>query len=140
MTLIDFYSGSNDKLHTACRLSAKAIQKNLKVTIYIPDSKIADHLDNLLWTFSSTVFIPHCRVDDKLAFETPVTISQNDKSFTHDNVLINLHDEHPPFFSRFLRLIEISGTTIEDTKAGRTRYRFYKDRGYEIRHHNLRNT
>lgn len=140
MTLIDFYSGSNDKLYTACLLSAKVMQQNLKITIYIPDAKIADRLDNLLWTFSSTAFIPHCRADDKLAFETPVTISQNDEPLPHDNVLINLHDEHPPFFSRFLRLIEISETTIEDAEAARTRYRFYKDRGYEIRHHKLRNT
>jgi len=138
MTLIDFYSGSNNKLHTACRLSAKVIQQNLKITIYIPDTKIADQLDNLLWTFSSTAFIPHCRVGDKLASETPVTISQNGEPLPHDNVLINLHNEHPPFFSRFLRLIEISGATIEDAKAARTRYRFYKDRGYEIRHHKLR--
>lgn len=138
MTLIDFYSGSNDKLHTACRLSAKVIQQNLKITIYVPDAEIADRLDNLLWTFSSTAFIPHCRADDKLAFETPVTISQNDEPLPHDNVLINLHDDHPPFFSRFLRLIEISGTTVEDTELGRARYRFYKDRGYEIRHHKLR--
>ncbi len=139
MTLIDFYSGSNDRLHTACRLSAKVMQQNLKITIYTPDTRIADQLDNLLWTFSSTAFIPHCRVEDKLAFETPVTISQNEEPPPHDNVLINLHDKHPPFFSRFLRLIEISGTTDEDTEAARIRYRFYKDRGYEIRHHKLRN-
>ena len=77
MTLIDFYSGSNDKLLTVCRLSAKAIQQNLKITIYTPDTKIADQLDSLLWNFSSTAFIPHCRVEDKIAFETPLTISQN---------------------------------------------------------------
>ena len=48
MTLIDFYSGSNNKLHTACRLSAKVMQQDLKVTIYIPDNSIAEQLDNLL--------------------------------------------------------------------------------------------
>ena len=137
MTLIDFYSGSNDKLHTACRLSVKIIQQNLKVVIYIPDIKIAAEIDKLLWTFSSTEFIPHCRVKDKFALETPVTISQSEEKLPHDNILINLHNQHPPFFSRFLRLIEISETTIEDTEAARIRYRFYKDRGYEIRHHKL---
>jgi len=48
-------------------------------------------------------------------------------------VLINLHVGYPPFFSRFLRLIEISGTTLEDTQAARKRYRFYKDRGQKHR-------
>lgn len=137
MTRIDFYSGSNDKLHTACLLSAKVIQQDLKVTIYIPDNETAERLDKLLWTFSSTAFIPHCRVDDKLAYATPVIISQHDEPLPHDNVLINLHIERPPSFSRFLRLIEICGTTMEDTQAARARYRFYKDRGYEIQHHKL---
>tara|TARA_B100000686_G_scaffold281110_1_gene302617 strand:+ start:1613 stop:2035 length:423 start_codon:yes stop_codon:yes gene_type:complete len=140
MTLIDFYSGTNNKLHTACRLSAKVIKQNLKVTIYIPDIKVATQIDKLLWSFSSTEFIPHCHVKDSLAPETPVTISQNGDLLTHDDVLINLHDQHPPFFSRFLRLIEISETTSEDAEAARIRYRFYKDRGYEIRHHKLQNT
>jgi DNA polymerase-3 subunit chi len=140
MTQIDFYSGADDKLHTACRLSAKVVQQDLKVTIYIPDTETAERLDKLLWTFSSTAFIPHCRVDDKLAYVTPVIISPQAEPLPHDNVLINLHVEPPPFFSRFLRLIEISGTTQEDTQAARKRYRFYKDRGYEIRHHKLGGT
>ena len=140
MTQIDFYSGADDKLHTACRLSAKVVQQDLKVTIYIPDTETTERLDKLLWTFSSTAFIPHCRVDDKLAYVTPVIISPQAEPLPHDNVLINLHVEPPPFFSRFLRLIEISGTTQEDTQAARKRYRFYKDRGYEIRHHKLGGT
>ncbi len=41
MTQIDFYSGADDKLHTACRLSAKVVQQDLKVTIYIPDTETA---------------------------------------------------------------------------------------------------
>ncbi|TDI78345.1 MAG: DNA polymerase III subunit chi [Betaproteobacteria bacterium] len=137
MTQIDFYSGANDKLYTACLLSAKVVQQDLRVTIYIPDTETAERLDKLLWTFSSTAFIPHCRADDKLADVTPVIISYQAEPLLHDNVLINLHVGHPPFFSRFLRLIEISGATLKDTQAARKRYRFYKDRGYEIHHHKL---
>jgi len=137
MTQIDFYSGADDKLHTACRLSAKVVQQELKVMIYIPDTETAERLDKLLWTFSSTAFIPHCHADDKLAYITPVIISRQAEPLPHDNVLINLHIGHPPFFSSFLRLIEISGTTLEDKQAARKRYRFYKDRGYEIYHHKL---
>ena len=60
-------------------------------TIYIPDTETAERLDKLLWTFSSTAFIPHCRVDDKLAYVTPVIISPQAEPLPHDNVLINLH-------------------------------------------------
>lgn len=137
MTQIDFYSDTDDKLHTACRLSTKAVQQGRKVMIYTPDSTIVERLDKLLWTFSPIGFIPHCHADDKLANVTPVILGDQAEKLLHDDVLLNLHIEYPPFFSRFQRLIEITGTTPEDMQAARKRYRFYHDRGYEIRYHKL---
>ena len=136
MTKIDFYSGGGDRLHTACRLVAKVVRQGLKLMIYTPDAGTVERLDKLLWTFSSTDFIPHCRAEDKLAGVTPVIIGREAMKLPH-NVLLNLDVEQPPFFSRFQRLIEIAGTAPEDTCAARKRYRFYQDRGYEIRHHKL---
>lgn len=137
MTEIDFYSGGGDRLQTACRLAAKVVRQGLKLVIYTPDAAIAERLDKLLWTFSPIDFIPHCRVEDKLANVTPVVIGSHATKTPHDDVLLNLDIEHPPFFSRFQRLIEIAGAVPEDTRAARKRYRFYQDRGYEIRHHKL---
>jgi DNA polymerase-3 subunit chi len=138
MTEIDFYSGGGDRLHTACRLVATAVRKGFKVLIYAPDMASAEQIDKLLWTFSATDFIPHCQAGDKLAEVTPVILSDSGKNPPHDDVLLNLSSENPAFFSRFRRLIEIAGNTDEDTRAARKRYRFYQDRGYEIRHHRLR--
>ena len=67
MTEIDFYSGGEDRLSVACRLIAKAVKKRYKVMIYTPDLGVIEQIDTLLWTVSSTDFIPHCRADDKLA-------------------------------------------------------------------------
>jgi DNA polymerase III subunit chi len=136
MTEIDFYSGG-DKLHTACRLVAKAVRKDLKVMIYASDAATLEGIDKLLWTFSPVDFIPHCRADHKLVDVTPVILGHDAKKIPHDEVLLNLDSDNPSFFSRFHRLIEITGTTPEDTHAARKRYRFYQDRGYEIRHHKL---
>jgi DNA polymerase-3 subunit chi len=137
MTEIDFYSGGGDRLQTACRLAAKVVRQGLKLVIYTPDSAMAERLDKLLWTFSPIDFIPHCRAEDKLASVTPVVIGRQATKTPHDEVLLNLDIEHPPFFSRFQRLIEVAGSAPEDTHAARKRYRFYQDRGYEIRHHKL---
>jgi DNA polymerase-3 subunit chi len=136
MTEIDFYSGG-DRLQIACRLVAKAIRLGLKVLIYSSDVAMVDRIDKLLWTFAPTDFVPHCRADDRLADVTPVILSHHAKNLAHDEVLVNLDVDTPAFFSRFHRLIEITGTTPEDTQAARKRYRFYQDRGYEIRHHKL---
>ena len=37
------------------------------------------------------------------------------------------------FFSRFRRLIEIVGADEVDKAQARIRYKFYRDRGYEIK-------
>lgn len=137
MTEIDFYSGGGDKLHTACRLVVKAMRKGCKVMVYSSDISTIEQLDKMLWTFSAIDFIPHCRAEDKLSDVTPVILSHNAQQLPHDDVLLNLDIENPSFFSRFRRLIEIAGATAEDTQAARKRYRFYQDRGYEIRHHRL---
>jgi DNA polymerase-3 subunit chi len=64
----------------------------------------------------------------------------HDESFPHSELLISLHNVCLPFFSRFERVIEIVSQDDEDAKQGRDRYKFYKDRGYELRHFDLRKT
>lgn len=141
MTQIFFYSGSDDKLKTACRLCAKALQQGLRVMVYTPETILLEKLDELLWSFSPTSFIPHCIIHDneRLIKVTPVILSDQIQFNGHFDILINLHQQSPPLFGQFNRLIEIAGTSHDDKLAARERYRFYKDAGYEIQHYNLDN-
>jgi DNA polymerase-3 subunit chi len=43
----------------------------------------------------------------------------------------------PPFFSRYERLIELVSTAATERAAARTRWRFYRDRGYVIHTHEV---
>ena len=52
-------------------------------------------------------------------------------------MLLNLRDELPAFFSRFQRLIEIVSIDEEDRRLARERFKYYRDRGYDIRSHDL---
>ncbi|HSS46121.1 MAG TPA: DNA polymerase III subunit chi [Burkholderiales bacterium] len=140
MTEIDFYTHVENKLQVACSLSAKALEKGLRVMIYAADAETTEKLDRLMWCYPAISFIPHCRAADPLAQETPIIIDHYSEPLPHDQVLLNLHPEWPPFFSRFQRLIEIVGLNEADSQAGRNRYRFYRDRGYDIRHHDLSKT
>jgi DNA polymerase-3 subunit chi len=81
--------------------------------------------------------MPHCRSHEADAAALPVVIGR-DETFPHSELLISLHNTCLPFFSRFERVIEIVGMDDEDAKQGRDRYKFYKDRGYELRHFDLR--
>jgi DNA polymerase-3 subunit chi len=137
MTQIDFYTHVANKQQIACILSAKALEKGLRVMIYTPDAAATEQIDRLLWTVPATGFIPHCRASDALAPLTPVTIDHAPDAFLHEDVLLNLHPQWPPFFSRFQRLIEIVGLDENDRASSRERFRFYRDRGYDIRTHDL---
>lgn len=137
MTKVDFYTGSDDKLRTACQLSQKAMQNGRRVLLHVPDEATADKLDKLLWHFPATAFLPHCRSHEAEAAAMPVVIGL-DETFHHSDLLISLHDVCPPFFSRFERVIEIVSLDAEDAKLGRERYGYYRDRGYEMRHFDLR--
>jgi DNA polymerase-3 subunit chi len=137
VTQIDFYIHVEDKARTACRLAAKAFAQDLRMTMLCPDAETAARMDRLLWTFSATGFVPHCLAGDALASVTPVLLDGSASEPDHDQVLLNLSPERPPFFSRFQRLIEIVSRDDDDRRLARERYRFYRDRGYEIRSHDL---
>ena len=137
MTQIDFYTHVEDRLATACRLAAKAYAQKLRMTVLCPDADAAARFDRSLWTCSATGFVPHCLARDPLAPVTPIVVDVEGAEPDHNQVLLNLRPEWPPLFSRFQRLIEVVSLEEEDRRFARERYRFYRDRGYEIRSHDL---
>jgi DNA polymerase III subunit chi len=137
MTTIDFYTHVDDALAVAAKLVAKAWAQHGNVRVLTPDAESTDALDRLLWLQPATGFLPHCRLRSPLAADTPIIV---DHAVEHEGpaaVLINLTATPPPFFSRFERLAEIVPAADAPAQAGRERYRFYRERGYELRAHNL---
>jgi DNA polymerase III subunit chi len=137
MTTIDFYTHCADRYDVAARLVTKAWAQHGSVRVLTPDEATTVRFDRFLWQSPATGFVPHCRLDDAVAGETPVLV---DHALEHQGpavVLINLHGSPPPFFSRFERLAEVIGTGDEEAAAGRERWKFYKARGYDVRPHNL---
>ena len=137
MTSIDFYTHATDALAVAARLVAKAWPQHPSVRILTPDEEATDALDRLLWLQSATSFLPHCRLSSPLAAETPIIVDHVREHEGPAAVLINLSLEPPPFFARFERLAEVVSADETHVQAARERYRFYRERGYELRTHNL---
>ena len=137
MTQIDFYTNVADKVQTALRIVAKAYSRGHSMVIYCADPQTAQHVDRTLWTTPATGFIPHCSSDDPIATVTPVIIDHSGAEPFHDQLLLNLRAEWPPFFGRFERLVEIVSFDETDRKSARERFKFYRDRGYAIRTHDL---
>jgi DNA polymerase-3 subunit chi len=140
MTEVLFYTNAPDKLRTTCQLSCKALERNRRVMVLTPESRVTEQLSKMLWSTPSTGFTPHCRVTDRLAGVTPIIVDHTPEPVIHEDVLINLREEMPSYFSRFQRLVEIVTNDPDDRSRARERYRYYRDRGYEIVTHDLGKT
>lgn len=133
MTRIEFFFNVEDKLKKVAELTEKAVMKGRRLMVFAPDQVTTKSLENVLWSHSPTSFLPHCHAADSLSNQTPIIIDWQATELPHHDVLINLQADYPPFFSRFTRLIEIVGQEEQDKIQARLRYKFYRDRGYEMR-------
>jgi DNA polymerase-3 subunit chi len=138
VTSIDFYFNAEDRLQVACRLAGKALAQRKRMLMYAPDSELAGRIDRMLWVSPAIGFVPHCAAHDPLAPDTPLLIGAGElPEALGCDVILNLAADCPPHFERFDRLLEIVGLADEERDAGRSRYRFYQQRGYQITHHDL---
>ena len=133
MTRIEFFFNVEDKLQKIVELSLNAVSKGRRLFLFTPDATAAERLEHFLWTHPATGFLPNCRAESVLAGQTSLIVGWHTEPLPHNDILVNLQNQYPPFFSRFRRLIELVGLDETDKKQARDRYRFYRDRGYEIR-------
>lgn len=137
MTRVDFHFNAPDKLDYACRLIRKIYRGGHQALVWSDDEKALQAFDRLLWSFSQHEFIPHVMHTDPLAAQTPIVLGAGAVEIERHDVIVNLGNEPPPIFGRFERLIEVITRQESDRIAGRDRWRFYRDRGYQMTRHDL---
>ena len=123
----------------ACKIAEKAVTSDHRIFVHAADATQARRLDDLMWTFRDGSFLPHVIVEttpeDTRQDRHPVSIGFGCEPGAHCDLLINLAADVPDFFSRFKRVAEL---VDPDTRAaGRERFRFYRDRGYDMITHKL---
>ncbi|MBV1913061.1 MAG: DNA polymerase III subunit chi, partial [Cycloclasticus sp.] len=110
MTRIDFYVLPDDSVDAqhifACRLAQKASKQGHRVYIHTESESQSKKLDELLWSFSATSFVPHTMKSDECA-NTPVYINHSGDPLDIHDVLINLTPNTPDCFGRFERFAEL---------------------------------
>lgn len=141
MTQVDFYvlkaNTNGNRYILACRITEKAWQRGHRVLIHTQSNEDARHMDRLLWTFRDQSFVPHGFLGNANKGLNPVLIGSADDAGDEHDVLVNLADEVPRFFSRFERVAECVDKDESVRLCGRTRFRYYRDRGYPLNTHEL---
>lgn len=144
MTEIDFYilerPSDDARLTFTCRLAEKAVGRGLTVLIRPGTPDEVPQLDTLLWTFSQGSFLPHCPASRAANPPLePVVIDDGAGPIGERwDLLINLGQDVPDYFSRYARVAEVVDEDGERRNSGRERYRYYRDRGYPLKTHSIR--
>jgi DNA polymerase-3 subunit chi len=136
LTRVDFYILPDVDLEArrrfACRLH-KAVTDNActcmspisseprsrRVDVGIPDHR----------------FLPHGINGEPASVSAPGVIDHREPDSGADQLLINLATTIPTFFGRFERVAEI--VVQSSREDGRDRYKYYRDRGYPLFHHEI---
>ncbi len=146
MARIDFHSNVADKLEYACRLTRKIWSATpegqpVRPIVIVGEKTDLKRLDELLWAFSSTDFLPHCYIEDEGAAETPIVLTESFSSpalssIPHADVMIHLGmrmpQDVPALVARFPRIVEVVTVNDAERLAGRERYKAYRDLGHEL--------
>jgi DNA polymerase-3 subunit chi len=141
MTQVDFYilqdRQPDARALLTCRLTEKAFRQGHHVYINTESGQQLKKLDDMLWTFRDGSFLPHGRYEANAGSTHPVLLGYAVEPEGPSDVLVNLSNDIPAFFSRFNRVAELVGGDEAQRESARERYRFYKDRGYALNTHKL---
>ncbi|AKR42314.1 DNA polymerase III subunit chi [Methylophilus sp. TWE2] len=134
MTKIRFYTDVTDQVALIQHLVSQALSRQRQVTIYVPDRERALQLSEGLWLQFADSFFPNALADAEHAALAQVQLAWQPEQIRQDDLLFNCQATLPKFFSRFRHLFELIGTEEQEKVAGRQRWTFYRERGYEIQH------
>lgn len=141
MTEVSFYvladAGAEARALFACRLTEKAYALGNRIHIHLSDAAAATRVDELLWSFRPSSFIPHARSDGSNSHAVTFGTAADTEPAPGD-LLINLGGDIPSCFSTFLRVAEVVNTDAEVQRITRDHYRFYREHGYPLQTHRLR--
>jgi len=131
--------------HLACKLCQRALMEGLDVLLLCRDAAEQQQLDELLWTYQPTSFIPH-RISTEPVYDAQVAVhlsSSLDSYLTARREIVGA--AHAETLSRPLLCINLAAATIDPSQVerifeiieaheeakiqGRTRYRAYQQRG-----------
>jgi DNA polymerase-3 subunit chi len=142
MSDIAFHFNAPDKLAYTCRLLRKALSSGAKVMVRVPQAQLSA-LDQLLWSFSTTDFLPHCTAQapaEQIEHSAVVLFSDTMQKpvLSNQPILVNLCEDVLEGYEQFVRVIEVVSLDEADRQSARVRWKQYTQQGHTIQRHDLK--
>jgi DNA polymerase III subunit chi len=131
---VDFYvlSGTEERprLKLGCRIAEQAYLAGQRVFVWLDEPQGLARFDDLLWTFADRSFVPHeVYLEPQQWQETPVLLGCGAQPAQPYDLLVNLGSAIPETAAHAARVAELVDADEQRRRAGRERFRQWRDRG-----------
>ncbi|AIL64587.1 DNA polymerase III subunit chi [Rickettsiales bacterium Ac37b] len=134
MTEISFYHLTVLQLERALpRLLEKVVATRKKAILLSPTEEQMNILNDLLWTYSTKVFLPHGTKKEGFINKQPIYLTSEEENPNNAEILITTYGIKPKFLSSFTRCIDIfNGNDEEELENAKLRIAEYQKQGHNI--------
>lgn len=131
---VDFYvlAGTDERsrFKLACRLTEQAYLAGERVLVWFDEPQALGRFDELLWTYADRSFVPHETFADAAQWhDTPVLLCAGSQPQQPFELLVNFGDDIPLVADHAGRIVELIDGDEGRRRAGRNRFRQYRERG-----------
>ena len=143
MQRVDFYvlSGTEERARfkLGCRLAEQGLSgRRSACSSGSMEQRSLERFDELLWTFADRSFVPHeIYTEAEQWQDTPVLLSCDGYPDQPFELLVNLGSTIPAAAAHAGRIVELIDADEDRRRAGRSRFRQYRDRGVTPETHTL---
>lgn len=124
-----------EPLRLVCELARKAHDAGHYTLVLARDREQAEALDDLLWAFDESAYVPHQIAGDEEDELTPVLIATPDMDIPLRPLVINLRDAAVE--GSFERVLEVVPADPAAREPLRERWKQYKARGFELNKYDM---
>jgi DNA polymerase-3 subunit chi len=144
MAEFSFYLLSSESLDKrdefACKLIEKAYRSACYCYVLTDDAAQSHKINELLWTFRASSFIPHQLYDGtRPELKNIILIGSSAAPTGWQHTVVNLSTNCPEDFSNITRVLEILENNETTRMPGRRRYSQYQKAGIPITTHHINN-
>ncbi|MFA6409486.1 MAG: DNA polymerase III subunit chi [Gammaproteobacteria bacterium] len=121
-------------LRDVCHLVEKCYLDGKKVFIQSAIPNVLQQLDDLLWTFHDTSFLPHSlfQANEAIAENFSILLGSGENIPLNQEVLINLCSSTLSCYKQFQQILEIVPDDENIKAAARERYKLYQTEGFKL--------
>ncbi|HET7655526.1 MAG TPA: DNA polymerase III subunit chi [Luteimonas sp.] len=124
-----------EPLRLVCELARKAHDAGHYTLVLARDREQAEALDDLLWAFDESAYVPHQIAGDEEDELTPVLIATPEMDIPLRPLVINLRDAAVE--GSFERVLEVVPADPAAREPLRERWKQYKARGFDLNKYDM---